>query len=91
VGEQKGRIDILFANAAIAGPARLGTITEDHFDRHFNINVKGIVFSVRKALPLLIDGASVILTSSVNAAKGGENLSVYSATKAAIRNLASIA
>jgi NAD(P)-dependent dehydrogenase (short-subunit alcohol dehydrogenase family) len=88
VAAEKGRIDILFANAAIAEPAPLSAITESHFDRHFNINVKGIVFTVQKALPLLVDGAAVILTSSVSAFKGTEGLSVYSATKAAVRNLA---
>ncbi|WP_141698536.1 SDR family NAD(P)-dependent oxidoreductase, partial [Streptomyces lushanensis] len=68
--------------------AKLGEITEEHYDRTFDINVKGLVFATQKALPLLPDGASVILLSSINASRGIEAMSVYSATKAAIRNLA---
>ena len=83
-----GRIDVLFANAAVAEGAPLGSISEEHFDRHFDINVKGMVFTVQKALPLLVDGGSVILTSSISAFTGDPGLSVYSATKAAIRSLA---
>jgi NAD(P)-dependent dehydrogenase (short-subunit alcohol dehydrogenase family) len=88
VKAKKGRIDILFANAAVAEGAPLGAITEEHFDRHFDINVKGLVFAVQKALPLLADGSSIVLTSSVSGVKGTPGLSIYSATKAAIRNLA---
>jgi NAD(P)-dependent dehydrogenase (short-subunit alcohol dehydrogenase family) len=88
VREKKGRVDILFANAAIAEGAPLGAITESHFDQHFDINVKGIVFAVQKALPLLADGGVVILTSSISGITGTAGLSIYSATKAAIRNLA---
>jgi NAD(P)-dependent dehydrogenase (short-subunit alcohol dehydrogenase family) len=88
VKEKKGQVDILFANAAIAEGTPLGAITESHFDRHFDINVKGIVFAVQKALPLLVDGAVVILTSSISGITGTAGLSIYSATKAAIRNLA---
>src|ERR1700724_2366842 len=88
VRDEKGKIDILFANAAVAEGAPLGAITEDHFDRHFNINVKGLVFAVQKALPLLADGSSIVLTSSVSGVKGTPGLSIYSATKAAVRNLA---
>lgn len=88
VKDRKGRIDILFANAAIAEAAPLGALTEDHFDRHFDINVKGMVFTVQKALPLLADGGSIILTSSVSAFTADPALSIYSATKAAIRSLA---
>lgn len=88
VKETKGRIDILFANAGIAEGAPLTEITEEHFDRHFGINVKGALFTVQKALPLLTDGASVILTSSVVGSKGLANRSVYSATKAALRSFA---
>jgi NAD(P)-dependent dehydrogenase (short-subunit alcohol dehydrogenase family) len=88
VAAEKGKIDILFANAAIAEGAPLGSITESHFDRHFNVNVKGIVFAVQKGLPLLVDGSAIILTSSVSGLKGTAGLSIYSATKAAIRNLA---
>jgi NAD(P)-dependent dehydrogenase (short-subunit alcohol dehydrogenase family) len=83
-----GRIDILFANAGIAESAPLGEITEDHFDRQFAINVRGTLFTVQKALPLLSDGASVILASSVVGSKGFAGRSVYSATKAALRSFA---
>lgn len=88
VKAEKGKIDILFANAAVAEGALLGEITEEHFDKHFDINVKGIVFTVQKALPLLVDGASIVLTSSVSAFTADPALSIYSATKAAIRSLA---
>jgi NAD(P)-dependent dehydrogenase (short-subunit alcohol dehydrogenase family) len=88
IKEQAGRLDILFANAAIAEGAPLGHITEEHVDRHFDINVKGMLFTVQKALPLLVDGASIVLTSSVSAFTADPSLSVYSATKAAIRSFA---
>ncbi len=88
VKELKGRIDILFANAGIGEGAPLGQISEEHFDRAFGINVKGTLFTVQKALPLLRDGASIILTSSVVASRGFANRSVYSATKAALRSFA---
>ncbi len=88
VKQAKGRIDILFANAGVAESAPLGEITEDHFDRHFGINVKGALFTVQKALPLLVDGASVILTGSIVGSKGVATDSVYSATKAALRSFA---
>jgi NAD(P)-dependent dehydrogenase (short-subunit alcohol dehydrogenase family) len=88
VKERKGHIDILFANAGIAEAAPLGDITEDQFDRHFDINVKGALFTVQKALPLLRDGASIILTSSIVGSKGLPGVSVYSATKAALRSFA---
>ena len=88
VKQLKGRIDILFANAGIAEGAPLGEITEQHFDRAFGINVKGTLFTVQKALPLLRDGASIILTSSIVGSKGLANRSVYSATKAALRSFA---
>jgi NAD(P)-dependent dehydrogenase (short-subunit alcohol dehydrogenase family) len=88
VKEQKGRIDILFANAGIAEAGRLGEISEDSFDRHFDINVKGAFFTVQKALPLLRDGASIILSSSIVGSKGFAGRSVYSATKAALRSFA---
>jgi NAD(P)-dependent dehydrogenase (short-subunit alcohol dehydrogenase family) len=71
VKEQKGRIDILFANAGVGEFAPLGTITEAHFDKIFRVNVKGLLFTVQKALPLFQDGSSIILTGSVGASKGG--------------------
>ncbi len=88
VKELKGRIDIVFANAGIAEPAPLGAISEDLFDRTFGTNVKGALFTVQKALPLLRDGGSIILTSSIVGSKGFANVSVYSATKAALRSFA---
>src|SRR6266446_1649794 len=84
----KGRLDILFANAGIAQYAPLGEISEDFYDSIFNINVKGILFTVQKALPLLPDRASIILTASVVGSKGLSANSVYSATKAAVRSFA---
>jgi NAD(P)-dependent dehydrogenase (short-subunit alcohol dehydrogenase family) len=89
VKEQKGRIDILFANAGVGELVPLGEITEAHFDKTFGINVKGLLFSVQKALPLFQDGGgSIILNASIASSKGAEALSVYSATKAAIRSFA---
>src|SRR6202051_955459 len=83
---KKGRLDIVFANAGLGEFAPLGSITEEHFDRLFNTNVKGALFTVQKALPLLNDGGSIILTGSVASAKGTPGFWVYGATKAAIRN-----
>ena len=80
------RIDIVFANAGIAEFAALGNITETHFDKLFSTNVKGVLFTVQKALPLLNDGGSIILTGSVASTKGTPAFWVYGATKAAIRN-----
>lgn len=88
VREEVGRIDVLFANAGSGELMPLPNITEEHYDRIFATNVKGTLFTVQKALPLLRDGASVILTGSANGNKGGAAFSVYSATKAAIRNFA---
>ena len=88
VKESKGRIDVLFANAGVAENTPFGTITEQQFDRMFDINVKGTLFTVQKALPLLTDGASVILCSSTVGSKGFAARSVYSATKAALRSFA---
>jgi NAD(P)-dependent dehydrogenase (short-subunit alcohol dehydrogenase family) len=88
VEKAKGRIDVLFANAGLATPARLGEITEEQYDRHFDVNVKGVLFTVQKALPLLRSGASIILNASIVGSKGLPNLSLYSATKAAIRSFA---
>jgi NAD(P)-dependent dehydrogenase (short-subunit alcohol dehydrogenase family) len=88
VKREKGHIDILFANAGAAGFAALGAIAEDDFDRIFDINVKGLLFTVQKALPLLRDGGSIVLNASIVASKGMPALSVYSATKAAVRSFA---
>ena len=88
VKQQKGRIDVLFANAGVGEFVPLEAITEAHFDKTFNINVKGLLFTVQKALPLFQDGGSIILTAASASSKGIEALSVYSATKAAIRSFA---
>lgn len=88
VKDKKGHLDILFANAGIAQFARLGEISEEHFDKIFDINVKGLLFSVQKALPILQDGSSIILNASVGSSKGIEETSVYSAAKAAVRSFA---
>jgi len=88
VKREKSRLDIVFANAGVAKYAPLGTITEELYDSIFNINVKGLLFTVQKALPLLPDGASIILNASIVASKGFPANSVYSATKAAVRSFA---
>src|ERR1700716_1458878 len=81
VVKSKGRIDVVFANAGVAEFAPLGKITEEHFDRLFSINVKGTLFTVQKALPLLKDGGSIILTGSVASVKGTAALGVYGGSK----------
>lgn len=86
VKAQKGRIDVLFSNAGGGGMLPLGSITEKQYDDTFNNNVKGVLFTVQTALPLLAKGASVIVTSSTTSIKGTPNFSVYSASKAAVRN-----
>src|SRR6202051_2829977 len=78
--KSKGRIDVVFANAGVAEFAPLGKITEEHFDRLFNTNVKGTLFTVQKALPLLNDGGSIILNGSVGSVKGTPAFGVYGAT-----------
>jgi NAD(P)-dependent dehydrogenase (short-subunit alcohol dehydrogenase family) len=88
VKAKKGRIDILFANAGTAELAPLEEITEEHFDKIFDTNVKGMLFTVQKALPLIPDGASIILNASIVASTGNPAFSVYSATKAAVRSFA---
>jgi len=88
IQREKGKLDIVFANAGITPLAPLGKITEEHFDALFTINVKGVLFTVQKALPLLPDGASIILNASVVASVGLEEHSVYGATKAAVRSFA---
>jgi len=88
IKQKEGRLDILFANAGIARYARLGEITEELFDSIFDINVKGVLFTVQKALPLMPDGAAIILNASIVGSKGLSSNSVYSATKAAMRSFA---
>ena len=88
VEDQKGHLDILFANAGIAQFAPLGEISEEHFDKIFGIKVKGLLFTVQKALPIFQDGGSIILNASIGSSKGFEETSVYSATKAAVRSFA---
>jgi NAD(P)-dependent dehydrogenase (short-subunit alcohol dehydrogenase family) len=88
VKEQAGAIDVLFANAGGGDFAALGEITEEQYDKTFDTNVKGTLFTVQKALPLLEDGASIILTGSTTGITGTPAFSVYSASKAAIRNFA---
>ncbi len=88
VREEAGRIDVLLANAGGGEFMPLADVTEEHYDRTFATNVKGTLFTVQKALPLLRDGASVILTGSTTGSTGGPSFSVYSASKAAVRNFA---
>jgi NAD(P)-dependent dehydrogenase (short-subunit alcohol dehydrogenase family) len=88
ISKEKGRLDIVFANAGTSGLVPLGAITEEHFDTIFDVNVKGVVFTVQKALPLMRDGGSIILNASIASTKGFPSFSVYSATKAAVRSLA---
>ena len=88
IKREKGKLDIVFANAGVVKYAPLGKITEEFFDSIFDINVKGLLFTVQKALPLLPDGASIILNASIVASKGLSKNSVYSATKAAARSFA---
>lgn len=85
IEQEKGRLDIIFANAGGGELVPLGSITEEHFDKTFNTNVKGLLFTVQKALPLLPEGASIILNASITSIKGTPAFSVYSATKAAVR------
>ena len=88
IQQEQGHLDVIFANAGGGQIAPLGAITEEHFDKAFNINVKGLLFTVQKALPLLTDGASIILNASITSIKGTPAFSVYSATKAAVRSFA---
>jgi NAD(P)-dependent dehydrogenase (short-subunit alcohol dehydrogenase family) len=85
IRERQGRIDILFANAGVGEFLPLGAITEQHFDAAFAVNVKGTLFTVQKALPLMPDGSCIVLTASIASVKGIPAFSVYSATKAAVR------
>jgi len=88
IKKEKGRLDIVFANAGVARYAPLGDITDEFYDAIFDVNVKGVLFTVQKALPLMPDGASIILNASIVASKGFSANSVYSATKAAVRSFA---
>lgn len=88
VKERFGHIDILFANAGVAEFSPLGAISEEHFDRLFDINVKGLLFTVQKALPLIVDGGAIVLNSSIANTTGAPAFSVYGATKAAVRSFA---
>ena len=86
VKEAEGRIDVVFANAGVGEVVPLGAVSTEHFDQVFNVNVRGTLFTVQKALPLLRDGGSIILTGSIASVKGLPGFGVYSASKAAIRS-----
>lgn len=88
IGKEHGRVDVVFANAGISETVPFGDVDEAHFDRVFGANVKGLLFSVQKALPLMRSGGAIVLNSSGTGSKGFAGLSVYSATKAAIRSFA---
>jgi NAD(P)-dependent dehydrogenase (short-subunit alcohol dehydrogenase family) len=88
VKEQKGKLDIVFANAGTGAFAPLGKISEEHFDKQFDVNVRGLLFTVQKALPLMQPGASIVLNASIVSITGSPAFSVYSATKAAVRSFA---
>jgi NAD(P)-dependent dehydrogenase (short-subunit alcohol dehydrogenase family) len=88
IKREKGRLDVVFANAGVAKYAKFGEVTEELYDSIFDVNVKGLLFTVQKALPLLVDGGSIILNASVVGSKGLPSNSVYSATKAAVRSFA---
>src|SRR6266851_715371 len=88
IGREHGRVDIVFANAGAADLAPFGSITEEHLDKVFGTNVKGLVFTAQNAVPLMPDGGTIILTGSGAAIKGLAGTSVYSATKAAVRSFA---
>jgi NAD(P)-dependent dehydrogenase (short-subunit alcohol dehydrogenase family) len=88
VKTRDGRVDVVFANTGFAAPAPLGSITEDHVDALLNTNVKGVIWTVQKALPLMGAGGSIILSASIVASKGFAAYSLYSATKAAVRSFA---
>ena len=88
VRKRNQKLDVVFANAGIAHLAQFSEVDEEFFDSHFNVNVKGTFFTIQKALPLLNDGASIILTGSIASIKGFPNISVYSATKGAVRSFA---
>jgi NAD(P)-dependent dehydrogenase (short-subunit alcohol dehydrogenase family) len=88
VKAERGSLDIVFANAGVGSQLRLGEITAEHIDETFDINVKGTIFTVQKALPLMSEGGSIILTGSSAGTTGAPAFTAYSASKAAVRNLA---
>jgi NAD(P)-dependent dehydrogenase (short-subunit alcohol dehydrogenase family) len=88
IKERFGHIDVLFANAGVISLAPFEAVTEEHFDREFNTNVRGLFFTVQKALPMIKDGGSIILTSSIAHFKALDGHNVYAATKAAVRSFA---
>lgn len=88
IAEDHGRLDVLYVNAGFYEFGRLGELTEEHVDRSFDTNVRGLVFTVQGALPLMRDGGSVVLTGSIVASRGAEAFSIYAASKAAVRSLA---
>ncbi len=89
VKKEKGQIDILYASAGLAElHVPIGSVTEEHFDKTFDLNVRGTLFTVQKALPLFKDGGSIIMTGSIANLKGFEGLGVYNASKAAVRSFA---
>jgi NAD(P)-dependent dehydrogenase (short-subunit alcohol dehydrogenase family) len=88
VKREKGKVDVVFASAGFGEFAKIGEITEQHFDKTFDVNVRGTLFTVQKALPLLTEGGSILLNGSITSIKGFPNFSVYSASKAAVRSFA---
>jgi NAD(P)-dependent dehydrogenase (short-subunit alcohol dehydrogenase family) len=88
VKREKGRIDVLFASAGYGEYAPIGEVTEEHFDKTFDLNVRGTLFTVQKALPLVVDGGSIIMNGSIASVKGFPAFGVYNASKAAIRSFA---
>ena len=88
IKQEQGRLDVIFANAGTGELMPLGSITEEHFDKTFKTNVKGLLFTVQKALPLMTNGASIILNASTTSIRGTPAFSVYSASKAAVRSFA---
>jgi NAD(P)-dependent dehydrogenase (short-subunit alcohol dehydrogenase family) len=88
VKAKKGKIDVLFASAGRGEFAKIGEVTEEHFDTTFGLNVRGTLFAVQKALPLFSDGGSIILNGSITGVKGFPSFSVYAASKAAVRSFA---
>ena len=88
IRKEAGRVDVVFANAGLVTKAPLGSLTEEHVENQLDVNVKGVIWTVQKALPLMGPGGSIILNASIVATKGWANWSVYSATKAAVRSLA---